>query len=316
MATIFLFLVILEKERQKIEFYLNSLWKENYKEVIELERNYFSKYKDHPLLYTIKTVRYFDYFLDFYEPDSEEKFLESIEKGIYLCDRVKDNSKDIEFLKGVLIAYSAMFEGIKENYLEALTNGFKAYNIIKKFKRYPDAYLALGIYNYGASILQKYVGKTFIKGDRREQGIGEIKYSISKGIFMKANSYDALIEILLREKMRDSAIKWAEKFYKEFGETRRTLFALGNAYRRSGYFQKAEEIYLKLLPIVDNQNSDYNKGIVRLYLSECYYVLNKNREKAKELLKEAEFFLNRSRWYRKDKIIKYLNKLKIQRFFR
>lgn len=308
--------MILEKEKEKIKFYLNLLWRENYKEAIEIERSYFSKYKDHPIFYTLKTIRYFDYFLDNYEPDSEKEFLESIERGISLCEKLEEKDKEIRFLKGVLIAYSSMFEGIKENYLEALVRGFKAYNIIKKFKKYPDAYLALGMYNYGASVLQKYVGKTFIKGDRREQGIREIKYAMSNGVFMKAYSYDALIEILLREKMRDSAIKWAERFYSEFGETRRTLFALGKAYKKSGYFQRAEEIYLKLLKVVDNQDSDYNKGIVRLYLSECYYVLNKDREKAKELLKEAEFFLNRSRWYRKDKVINYLNKLKVQKFFR
>lgn len=310
-----LFSIILEKEKEKIEEYLNYLWKEDYLSAIELEKGYFNKYKDHPILYSLKTIRYFEYFLDFYEPDSEEEFFKSIEKGILLCDKYKGNDKDIVFLEGVFLAFSAMFEGLRENYLQALTKGFKAYNIIKKFKNYPDSYLALGIYDYGASILQKYVGKTFIKGDRRQKGIEEVKVSILRGIFMKANSYEALIEIFLREKMRDSAFKWAEKFYQEFGESRRTLFTLGSAYRRSGYFEKAEKVYLKLLPMVENQNSNYNKGIVRLYLSECFYVLNKNREEAKKLIKEAEIYLEKSRWYRKDKILEYLKKLKRQKFF-
>lgn len=310
-----LFSIILEKEKEKIEEYLNYLWKEDYLSAIELEKGYFNKYKDHPILYSLKTIRYFEYFLDFYEPDSEEKFFKSIEKGILLCDKYKGNDKDIVFLEGVFLAFSAMFEGLRENYLQAITKGFKAYNIIKKFKNYPDSYLALGVYDYGASILQKYVGKTFIKGDRRQKGIEEVKVSILRGIFMKANSYEALIEIFLREKMRDSAFKWAEKFYQEFGESRRTLFTLGSAYRRSGYFEKAEKVYLKLLPMVENQNSNYNKGIVRLYLSECFYVLNKNREEAKKLIKEAEIYLEKSRWYRKDKILEYLKKLKRQKFF-
>ncbi|MEO0290912.1 MAG: hypothetical protein ABIN15_06705 [candidate division WOR-3 bacterium] len=310
-----LFSIILEKEKEKIEEYLNYLWKEDYLSAIELEKGYFNKYKDHPILYSLKTIRYFEYFLDFYEPDSEEEFFKSIEKGILLCDKYKGNDKDIVFLEGVFLAFSAMFEGLRENYLQAITKGFKAYNIIKKFKNYPDSYLALGIYDYGASILQKYVGKTFIKGDRRQKGIEEVKVSILRGVFMKANSYEALIEIFLREKMRDSAFKWAEKFYQEFGESRRTLFTLGSAYRRSGYFEKAEKVYLKLLPMVENQNSNYNKGIVRLYLSECFYVLNKNREEAKKLIKEAEIYLEKSRWYRKDKVLEYLKKLKRQKFF-
>lgn len=310
-----LFSIILEKEKEKIEEYLNYLWKEDYLSAIELEKGYFNKYKDHPILYSLKTIRYFEYFLDFYEPDSEENFFKSIEKGILLCDKYKGNDKDIVFLEGVFLAFSAMFEGLRENYLQAITKGFKAYNIIKKFKNYPDSYLALGVYDYGASILQKYVGKTFIKGDRRQKGIEEVKVSILRGIFMKANSYEALIEIFLREKMRDSAFKWAEKFYQEFGESRRTLFTLGSAYRRSGYFEKAEKVYLKLLPMVENQNSNYNKGIVRLYLSECFYVLNKNREEAKKLIKEAEIYLEKSRWYRKDKVLEYLKKLKRQKFF-
>ncbi|MEO0253597.1 MAG: hypothetical protein ABIM13_05980, partial [candidate division WOR-3 bacterium] len=92
-------------------------------------------------------------------------------------------------------------------------------------------------------------------------------------------------------------------------------FTLGSAYRRSGYFEKAEKVYLKLLPMVENQNSNYNKGIVRLYLSECFYVLNKNREEAKKLIKEAEIYLEKSRWYRKDKVLEYLKKLKRQKFF-
>ncbi|MEO0253930.1 MAG: hypothetical protein ABIN20_00710 [candidate division WOR-3 bacterium] len=310
-----LFAIILEKEKEKIEEYLNYLWKEDYLSAIELEKGYFNKYKDHPILYSLKTIRYFEYFLDFYEPDSEEKFFKSIEKGLSLCDKYKGKDKDIVFLEGVFLAFSAMFEGLRENYLQALTKGFKAYNIIKKFKNYPDSYLALGIYDYGASILQKYVGKTFIKGDRRQKGVEEVKVSILRGVFMKANSYDALIEIFLREKMRDSAFKWAEKFYQEFGESRRTLFTLGSAYRRSGYFEKAEKIYLKLLPMVENQNSNYNKGIVRLYLSECYYVLNKNKEEAKKLINEAEIYLEKSRWYRKEKVLEYLKKLKRQKFF-
>lgn len=312
----FLFSIILEKEKTKIEEYLNYLWKEDYLSAVELERGYFNKYENHPILYTLKTIRYFEYFLDFYEPDSEDKFFENIEKGLTLCEKYRWNDKDVIFLRGVLSAYSAMFDGLRENYLQALTKGFKAYNIIKEFKNYPDSYLALGIYDYGTSILQKYVGKTFIKGDRREKGIEEVKRSILNGVFMKANSYDVLIEIFLREKMRDSAIKWAEKFYEELGESRRTLFALGSAYRRSGYFEKAEKVYLKLFPLMENQNSNYNKGIIRLYLAECCYVLNKNKEEGKKLINEAEIYLEKSRWYRKEKILEYIKKLKKQKFFK
>ncbi len=313
---IFLISGLLEKEKVNIIKYLDFLWRENYREAIDFENSYFSKYKNHPLFYVLKTIRYFEYFMDFYEPDSEEKFFESIEKGVYLCDKDFSGGREILFLKGVLIAYSAMFEGLRENYVSALSKGFKAYNIIKKFKDYPDSYLALGIYNYGASIIQKYIGEVFIKGDRRERGIKEIKFAILNGIFMKPSSYDALIEILLREKMADSALNWAEKFYKEFGESRRTLFTLASAYRRSGYWEKALTIYLKLLNYVDTQKSYYNKGIVRLYIAESFYVLNKNKEKAKELLKEAEEYIKKSRWYRKDKILNHIENLKRQRFFK
>jgi len=319
---IFLISSLLKSEEAKIIKYLDFLWKESYREVIEFEKNYFSKYKNHPLFYTLRTIRYFEYFMDFYEPDSEDKFFENIEKGIYLCEkrlseeRSEEERRDILFLKGVLIAYSAMFEGIRDNYVPALSKGFKGYSIIKKFKDYPDSYLALGIYDYGASVIQKYTGRVFIKGDRREKGIKEIKFALINGVFMKPSSYDALIEIFLREKLGDSACKWAERFYEEFGESRRTLFALGNAYRRSGYWEKALEIYLKLLNYVDKQNSNYNKGIVRLYIAESYYVLNKDREEAKKLLDEAEGYILKSRWYRRDKILDYIKKLRRQKFFK
>ncbi len=319
---IFLTSGLLKTEEANVIRYLDFLWREDYREVIKFERDYFSKYKNHPLFYTLRTIRYFEYFMDFYEPDSEKKFFKNIEKGVYLCDKglVKekreDEKRDILFLKGVLLAYSAMFEGLRENYISALSKGFKAYNIIKKFKNYPDSYLALGIYDYGASIIQKYTGKIFIRGDRKKKGIEEIKFAVLNGIFMKPNSYDALIEIFLREKLRDSAIKWAERFYKEFGESRRTLFTLGSAYRRSGYWEKALEIYLKLLNYVDRQNSYYNKGIVRLYIAESYYVLNRNKEEAKKLLDQAEKYILKSRWYRKDKILEYIKKLRRQKFFR
>ncbi len=317
-----IFFTTLNKEKEIILKELNYLWREDYKNAILVEREIFKRLKDHPLPYVLRTIRYFEIMCDFSEPDSENKFMESIEKGIRLCDYKlkkrlnKEEKNEILFLKGTLIAYSAMFEGLKENYLTALSKGWKAYNMIKKFKNYPDSYLALGIYDYGASVLQKYIGEIFIRGNRKEKGLRELKFAAEKGIFMKPLSMDALIEVLLREKKHDEAIEWAEKFYEEYGELRRTLFTLGSAYRKSGYWEKALKVYRRLLSKINDQGSNYNKGIVRLYIAEALYVLNRNKKRAKRYLREAESLIIKSRWYRKDRVLNFIKILKKQEFFK
>jgi tetratricopeptide (TPR) repeat protein len=262
----------------------------------------------------MRTMRYFEIIMDFSEPDSERKFLDAVKKAISLADKKREEER--EFLKGVVLAYHAMLYAIKEDYINALFTGLKAYNILKKFKHIPDSYLALGIYNYGASIVQKYTGKLVFKGDRREKGMKEVEKAAEEGIWVRVLAIDALIEIYLREKMYSQAIKWAKRLYNEYGENKRTLFTLGNAYKRSGYFEKSLNIYSTLLGYVDRENSNYNKGIVRLYIAEAMYVLRKDKGKALKLLNQAEDFIKKSRWYRKTKVLKYIKHLRKQRFFK
>lgn len=289
---------------------LNYLWVENYKEVrkrIEFLKRKLDE-KD-PLPYLLRTVYLFHFIQDYSSLDSEEVFLESIEKTIELAERYKGDELWGKFCKGGAIAYRAMWFGDKEDYLSAIKEGIKSVNLftecIKKNFFLKDSYLALGIYNYGTSIIQKYTGKVIFKGERKEKGIKEIEIAYRKGKFIWPLAADALIYIYSREKRRKEAVELAEELYKKFPESRSFLWTIAQAYASRGYWEKAKWAFEKLYENIEKNQKDspYSRAAVRYWLAKVNYVLN-NKEKAKKYLIECIPYLKRANWHRK----KYLEK--------
>lgn len=310
MLFLLLFSLFIKENPSYVDSTLNLLWVENYKEVRERISSLKSKLDDNdPLPYLLRTVYLFHFIQDYSTLDSEKVFLEAIEKTIKIAEKHKEDKLWGKFCKAGAIAYKAMWLGDKESYFSAVKEGLGAVNLftecIKKNFFLKDSYLALGIYNYGTSIIQKYTGKIIFIGERKEKGMKQIEIAYKEGKFIWPLAVDALIYIYSREKRRKEAVELAEELYEKFPDSRSFLWTIAQAYASRGYWEKAEWAFKELYYNIEKNQKDspYSRAAVRYWLAKASYVLNK-KDIARKYLAESIPYLKKSNWHKK----KYLEK--------
>jgi len=306
-----LFSLFIKEKSSYIDSTLNFLWNGNYEEVrkrIEVLKE--KLHENDPLPFLLRVIYLYQFMQDYAKNDSENVFLKEIEKVIEISEKNKEDILWGKFCKASGFAYKAMWLFDKENYAGALKDGMEAVNLYTECMEnnffLKDYYLALGIYNYGTSILQKYTKEIIFKGERKEKGIEQIEISYKEGKFTKPLSAIVLIQIYSKERgKREKAIQIAENLYKEFPNSRISLWQLGLTYASCGKWEKAKEIFEKLFKNIEENQKDsyYMRAAIRYYLAKTNNLL-KNKEIAKKYIKEAEKLIKKSRWHKR----KYLEK--------
>ncbi|MEO0275449.1 MAG: tetratricopeptide repeat protein [candidate division WOR-3 bacterium] len=314
MITFLILLSLFIKENPSfIDSTLNYLLNEDYKEVRERIKILKEKVDEKdPLPFLLRTIYLYYFTEDYAVYDSEKVFLKEIEKLIEVSEKHNEDILWGKFCKATALAFKAMWLSEKEDYLNALNFGLESVNLftecIEKNFFLKDSYLALGIYNYGAHIIQKYVGKKILKGERKEKGIEQIEMSYKEGKFIKPLSASVLIYVYIKERQKDKALKLAEKLYKDFPDSRILLWQVGRAYAANGEWKKAKEVFSKLYEDIEKnqKKSYYQRASIRYWLAKTNYLLGE-KEIAKKYIKEALSFIKKTKWHEKKYLEKRIN---------
>ncbi len=316
MLLLLLFSIFIKENPYYVDSTLNLLWVEKYNEVRRRIDFLESKVGDNdPLPYLLRTVYLFHFIQDYSTLDSEKVFIEAIEKTIKVAEKYNQDKLWGKFCKASAIAYKAMWLGDKESYFPAIKEGLNAVNLftecIKKKFFLKDSYLALGIYNYGTSVIQKYTGRIIFRGERKEKGINQIEIAYKEGKFIWPLAIEALIYIYSREKGRKEAVKLSEELYEKFPDSRSFLWTIARAYASRGYWEKAEGVFKKLYYNIEKNQKDspYSRAAVRYWLAKTNYVLNK-KDIARKYLTECIPYLKRANWHKKKYLEKNVESLK------
>jgi tetratricopeptide (TPR) repeat protein len=275
-----------------------ACFQENYPLAEEKFRQIVSKAPQDPAGYFLKAMLYQAQMID-YESDSREKdFYENIKLARkYAQERIKNNKSAGSMGKdawaylflGNTYGAKAVYEARKGNWWSGLNNGLMAKSALKEaLKRDPelyDAYVGLGSYHYWASVVTKAFWWLPFFGDRREEGITEMKLAFEKSIFSQDAAANGLIWIFINEKEYDQAISLAEKMQNKYSGGKSFLWGLATAYYEKFDWKDALFSYQEIVRRIQRGQNDpeglnnyYNLVECKFHIANCYFNLGKFKE--------------------------------------
>ncbi len=225
-----------------------------------------------------------------YESDSWDRaFLADLDSALALSERViaRDPADPWAFFfRGGAYAYLASREARRGRMLAALNKGLSGVSDLKRAVQLDpglyDAYLGLGSYHYfrtKAASIFKWL--PFI-GDRRDQGIAELRLAAERGRYTGVMARHALTWVLVDYGKLDLALDEARGLEREFPANHAFHWAGADIHYRRGQWAAAAESYRRLAGL--NQESrpmnNHNRVFIAARLARCLHRMGSFAEAA------------------------------------
>ena len=201
-----------------------------------------------------------------YEQQWELQWREARSRVDEAVDMPGNDAWDNFLLTGV-IGVDAIHETRKLNFVSALTKAYEALRSIERAKEaapdFPDLVLADGIYNYWRSVvtLSSKVLPDF--EDKRAEGIAQMKYVETHGIFVSAPTTLALVFTYLEERDLKRALGSSLRGYRTYPDNVINNLVLARIYIYLRRFSRSEEICEEILvDAPDNERVHYYRALV------------------------------------------------------
>jgi tetratricopeptide (TPR) repeat protein len=166
-------------------------------------------------------------------------------------------------------AYHSLWEARFGSNFSALSYGLKAkreyHRGLAVDSTLYDLYFGLGSYHYWKSVKAGLLRTTGFFKDDRKKGIAEISLAVDSSILSRESALAALIWIMINEKDYDSALAIAEDMCRRFPGGNSFLWPQGEAFYKSGRYNRAAEIYDTLLARLKKHPGNYYNIIEALY---------------------------------------------------
>lgn len=159
------------------------------------------------------------------------------------------------FYRGSALGYRAFYEGKREQWFSALSDGLKSIddlqNAVQLDSTLYDAWLGIGVYKYWRSTKLKFLLWTPFVDDLREEGIEDIKKAIRQSKHSAYMAMHQLIYILLDYGRYDEALFYAQKVIDAYPQSPFMWWAYAHTYYKMRANKKALEAYDILLSLVE-----------------------------------------------------------------
>jgi hypothetical protein len=241
---------------------IDASFRENYSLAGERFKQVVSKAPQDPAGYFFKAMLYQAEMID-YESDFREKdFYENIKMvKKYAKERIRSNKKDAwaYLLLGNAYGAIALYDARKGNWWSGLNNGLKAKSALNEAVKHDpelyDTYVGLGSYHYWASVVTKVLWWLPFIGDKREEGLAQMKLAQERSIFSRDAASNGLIWMYINEKRFDEAISLANNMQHKYPEGKSFLWALATAHYEKSDWTNAYALYQEILIRIDDQNN-------------------------------------------------------------
>jgi tetratricopeptide (TPR) repeat protein len=276
---------------------IDACFRENYPLAEEKFKQVVSKAPQDPAGYFFLAMLYQAQMMDYESYFKEKDFYENIKMAKkYARGRIKNNKKDpwAYLFLGNAYGAKALYEARKGNWWSGLNNGLRAKSALKEAVKHDpelyDAYAGLGSYHYWASVvIPTWAGWLPFIGDKREEGISEMKLAYQRSIFSQDAAANGLIWIYINEKRLDLAIGLAENMQNKYPQGKSFLWALATAYYEKSDWTNALLSYREILARVEseihgstssgtnpeNPNNYYNQIECKFHIANCLFNLGK-----------------------------------------
>ncbi|MFH0920062.1 MAG: tetratricopeptide repeat protein [Fibrobacterota bacterium] len=258
---------------------LDLLFRENFSAAIKLFEQVKKDYPDHPVGYFL-TAAALDARMYFYlNADQETEFMKNCEKAIELGEAlIQKNPKDpwILFFTGGAYGYIGTFQSRYKRYITSFRNGWSGVTLLKQIHEmdnsFVDVLFGLGLYDYWSSKLSKLMWWMPGLGDKREDGINQLKKVVNEGYYTSQPAAANLMWIFITENRQQEAVDIAQRMLQKYPNNRIFSFGLAEAYFFMGQYDKSERLFRYILDISDSEetNNNINTLHCHLFLSRIY----------------------------------------------
>ena len=231
-----------------------------------------------------------------YESDAWDRAYDAaLDSALALSDRAIDHDPSdpwAYFFRGGTYAYMASRDARGGKLLSALNHGLSGMSDLRKAVKLDpvlhDAYLGLGSYHYfrtKATSIFKWL--PFI-GDRREQGIAELRTAAARGRYTRELAQNGLVWVLIDYGKLDQALESAQALEKEYPANHAFHWGSADIFYRRGHWTAAAEAYERLLRLNEDAKpmNNYNRVFIKARLANCRYEQGRYAE-AESLAREA-----------------------------
>jgi hypothetical protein len=216
---------------------VSEIVKQNYRNSEQIFKQLDEEFNDNPLgkiyLAAVLIAESYDYATPFDEKRISSLFNDAKKLAI---DQLNKDKQDIwnKYALALLEGYTAYYEAIRGNLLNALSIGLNSYTlfdeILKQDSSFYDALIAVGTYKYWRSKKLEFINWLPFIDDHRELGIKHLEISINNNSYNSHLAMHSLIWILIDKKDFNKAKNLAQYALRKFPQSRLFKEALARVY--------------------------------------------------------------------------------------
>ena len=224
----------------------------------------------------------------------EKEYLTLVKQAIKYSEKILEEENNLwaKFYLGSSHTYRAVYEGLKNNYLETFKYGVKGgrilQDIIKEDSTFYDAYLGAGFFEYFWARAARYLPILKLMGGDVDEALRKLHIAAEKSLYSGPTTKNYLVFIYGEEGQYDKASNIVDSLLLKYPKSKTFLWSKANLEFKKKDYNMAADLYHDLFVRYDEHNSkNYaNLAQCKLFIGKCFYELEE-KESAREALKEV-----------------------------
>ena len=173
------------------------------------------------------------------------------------------------FLMGAILGVDAIHELRKEDFLDAINQGYEAMKFIDMAKRqapyFVDSQLGDGLWLYWRSLIASNVPGVPIFTDERAKGIEMMQLAERESVFLRPASSHALVYTWIEERKMKTALMTAQHLQDSYPNNVINLQVLGRVQMYQKQYKNSEKSFQRVL-LLSPKNQRSHFYLARLYM--------------------------------------------------
>jgi tetratricopeptide (TPR) repeat protein len=173
------------------------------------------------------------------------------------------------FLMGAILGVDAIHELRKEDFLDAINQGYEAMKFIEIAKRkaqfFVDSQLGDGLWLYWRSLIASNVPGVPIFTDERAKGIEMMQLAERESVFLRPAASHALVYTWIEERKMKTALMTAQHLQDAYPNNVINLQVLGRVQMYEKQYKEAEKSFQRVL-LLSPKNERSHFYLARLYM--------------------------------------------------
>ena len=173
------------------------------------------------------------------------------------------------FLMGAILGVDAIHELRKEDFLDAINQGYEAMKFIeiakKKAKFFVDSQLGDGLWLYWRSLIASNVPGVPLFTDERAKGIEMMQLAERESVFLRPAASHALVYTWIEERKMQTALMTAQHLQNAYPNNVINLQVLGRVQMYQKQYKQAEKSFQRVL-LLSPKNERSHFYLARLYM--------------------------------------------------